>query len=214
MRSMVAAAIASALLGVNTTMAAEVIYREDFAPPTSPHQMMAGSLLLGRDSIWSGAVENECYVLANEMDANAVRYYFVSATQKHDLGRASVAVTVESEGRGEAYGSGILYDYDEESRRYLAFTVKDGAYLVLRRGADGMHRVAAGNVAGLDTSAPTQLVLISKDGELHFFVGRRRLVSLRYGPDTADATRATHGVGFIAFGLGRFRFDDFAVAVE
>jgi hypothetical protein len=211
-RSILVAAVAFAIFGWNPARAADVVYQERFGSSEKPEKMMSGSLLLGRSGAWSGAVAGERYVLENRQSAKAVHYNFVNVGAKYDLGRVNVALTVEAEGQSERYGAGILFDYDRAAPSYWAFTVRDGHYLVLRRGPGGMRRVAAGTVDGLELSQPTQLVLINKDGKLNFFVGRRPVVSVHYTPESGAGTG--RGVGLIAFGLGSFRFDDFIVAVN
>jgi hypothetical protein len=191
--------------------AADLLYREDFGPARAPAEMFAGALVLGDDGPWHGEVGDEAYVLENRTDRNAVKYVYVASPEGGTMPQASIGLVVTASRTDGSSALGLLHGFDKATRDYVAFVVSDGGYSVLQRRRGKLLRLATGEIAGLVLAEPAHLVAVPDGSQLHFFVNRRRVVSV--GASSVRTGEAA-GVGLIAIGRGRFAFDDFTIAKE
>lgn len=197
-------------LAATPTLAAE--YREAFDEGRDPAQVMAGTLLIGDDGIWTGALEDGAYSLSNSGKDGAVRFYhfgFPSQGTSGGPSRTEVAVDVAGQFDGQISGAGLLYQFDRQARTYYAFVVmKDGSYSLLRRGAEGLRRVAAGNNAAIKSDGVNSLLARLQGGKAELYVNDTRVVGHSTDPSAAG------DAGIIALDRGAYRFDNFRLSVE
>ena len=198
------------VLAASPTLAAE--YRETFDEGRDPAQILAGTLLIGDDGVWSGALEEGAYRLSNPGKDGAVRYYhvgFSSQVASGTAGRTEVAVDVAGQFDGRAAGAGLLYRFDPKARTYYAFVVMDdGVYSLLERSANGLRRVASGDNAAIKPAGVNSLLARLENGKAELFVNGTRIVGHSTGSSAAGEA------GIIAIDRGSYRFDNFRLSVE
>lgn len=209
MRSLCSLLVALALAAA-PALAAE--YRETFDEGRDPAKILAGTLLIGDDGVWSGALEDGAYSLSNAGKDGAVRYFHVDFSNQSGAGagsRTEVAVDVAGQFDGQVAGAGLLYRFDRAARTYYAFVVmKDGVYSLWQRGTEGLRRVAAGSNAAIKPDGTNSLLVRLEDGKAELFVNDTRIGGHSTGP-TAEGD-----VGIVAFDRGTYSFDNFRLTVE
>jgi len=209
-RSLLVTVALAAPLAIWPALAAE--YRESFDESRDPARIMAGTLLIGNDGTWIGALEDGAYSLSNSGKAGAVRYFHVDFAKRNGTDaaeRTEVAVDVAGQFEGQAAGAGLLYRFDREARTYYAFVVmKDGAYSLWQRSADGLRRLAGGSNAAIKPGSVNSLLARLQGGEAELYVNDTRIVGHSTGATLAG------DVGIIAFDRGAYRFDNFRLSVE
>ena len=209
MRSLCSLLVA-ALLAATPVLAAE--YRESFDAGSDPAKIMAGTLLIGDDGVWTGALEDGAYRLSNPGKDGAIRFYhfgFPGRSAASATGRTEVAVDVEGRFDGRIAGAGLLYRFDPAARTYYAFVVmKEGAYSLWQRTAEGLRRVASGSNAAIKPAGANSLLARLQGGKAEVFVNETRIVGHSLG-----AGQTGH-VGIVAFDRGAYRFDNFRLSAE
>jgi hypothetical protein len=201
--------LATLLLGGGASAAHGEGYQETFDPGRPPRQMLLGVLNFGRDGPWEARLANGRYVLENRTQPGAVRYFFLFPEIGAALRHATVSVEVDGKFEGGEYrsGAGLIYRFDPERRRYVAFVVLDGGrYGLYQRGASGLQLRQSGAPSAVHRDRSNRLSIESNGSELHLLIN-----SVEVGRFAAEGLRGS-GVGIISLGTGRFEFDNFRVA--
>jgi hypothetical protein len=180
-----------------------LVYEESFDPAKLPEQVLSGTLLLGEEGSWSGRLADGRYVLTNERKPDAVEYFYLGT--KAGLGQARVQVEVSVDAPGEAAGAGILYRFDPERKTYLGFLVLPGGkYAVIERDEQRAVIRMSGMHDAIEPGA-NQLTVASDGGAVRFSVNGTEVATINTGA-------AGVGAGILAFGIGQFSFDNFAMS--
>ena len=98
------AMLCAVVLGAAPAVALEFI--EDFDGTSDPARVLGGSLLVGDDGKWVGALEEGSYLLTNSAASGAVRYAHLGLNE----GSTPTAVSIDVSGSidGDAAGAGLL----------------------------------------------------------------------------------------------------------
>lgn len=175
--------------------------------------------IIGEDGPWMGEVRDGRYLLENRWNPNAVRYIFVGMSapddQRIELGdaRASLQVELDPSPGVPQVGAGILYRFNEKKQHYLALVL---AHLT----ADGAQNPYVGWVCRDDLG----FCIRHLEPATWLEPGRPVLLSITgRGPEIELRAQGNHfhtltvedqlvgDPGLIAFGTGRFRFDNFTI---
>ena len=197
-------------LAAPAALAAE--YNETFDAGKDPAQIMGGTLLIGDDGTWHGALEDGVYSLNNASKPGAVRYYhfgFASQAEGSAAQKTELAVDVDARFEGQVSGAGLLYRFDREAKTYLAFLVmKEGGYSLFQRTSEGFRRVASGSNAAIKPEGVNRLVARLQGDQVELFINDVRILAHSAG-ETAGRR-----AGIIALDQGAYRFDNFRLSVE
>lgn len=184
-------------------------YVERFDPGTPPHDVMGGILGFARDGAWHGSLEDGAYVLENTGDAGAIRYFwFGGIPGRPDQPPAELPVSVDVGGtfEGEISGAGLIFRYDPERRFYYGFALlNDNRYGFFQRGEDGVRMRLSGPSEAIRAGGDNRLRIVPEGDAMNLFINGERI-----GVFGNDAVQGP-GVGIVAIGVGRFRFDDFVI---
>jgi hypothetical protein len=181
------------------------MYQEDFADGKDPAAMLGGHLLLGKDDGWSGTVSQGRYVLENRGDPRAIRYCYLIPKEVNcftEGARAMVAVALDSPGKEELSGAGLLFGFDPRTQHYigLILTGRQG-YAVLQRDAEGARISMSGTHDAIRTEGFNRLEILVDESMLILRANGYDIGSIGRGAVTGE------GVGLLAVGSGRFQFD-------
>lgn len=182
-------------------------YIESFEDPNRTGSL-ARVLPMGSTGSWTGSIAGGAYVLDNPNDAAAVKYGYV--TQLPGLGSApssaAVSVDVSAEFGSALSGAGLLYMFDPQRRTYWAFVLqRDGRHALFKRDSKGLQLVLAGRSATTRQDGVNRLTVQPAHGGVQLLVNGEP-VGKASSPEISGS-----GVGLVAMGTGRFRFDDFSV---
>lgn len=108
-------------------------------------------LLLGSDPPWTGTMEGDSYRLINATtDADIV--YFVAALPGGQAQELSVDVGVQPRAGAAYSGAGIIFNFDPNSRTYLAVVLMaTGELAIYQRGDQGVSELARLPLTGIAT---------------------------------------------------------------
>lgn len=200
------AVVLAAILG---RAAGAQAYVERFDPNTPPQEVMGGVLSVGRDGAWHGSLEDGGYVLENEGDAGAIRYFWLGDIPgPPDQPPAALAVSVDVDGafEGEISGAGLIFRFDPERRFYYGFVLLNGGrYGFFQRDQDGVQMRLSGTSEAIEAGGENRLTIVPEGDTMNLFVNGERIGA--FGNDAVQGP----GVGIVAIGIGRFHFDDFAI---
>ena len=143
--------------------------------------------------------------LENRTDPAAIRFYRIEKLRGgQSPGQAAIAVDVTGEFPERVSACGILYRYDGATRSYLAFVVGARRWTLYQRGPEGMRPRLSGELAR--SAAPIRRLRIQPDGD-------RLLLEIDGRPAgrVEIANMPGMAVGLVAFGKGRFEFDNLAI---
>jgi len=193
-------------------------YTETFEQTDQAQELLGGILHFGQDGPWLGEIAGGRYVLSNQTDEGAIRYYYLAGRPDApgaSLQGAPVSVVVEVSASTPAdselvSGAGLLYAFDPQSRNYVAFTlINGGEYVFFVRDEEGFQRRLSGTHDAIRTGQPNQLTIATDDSnELRLSINGVQVAS--FGSSGVQGT----GVGLIAIGTGRFAFDNFQIGPD
>ncbi len=211
MRRLLCLALVLGLAAFGAVGAARALeYLETFEADGDPAAMMAGTLLIGSDGGWRGALVDGTYNLSNDGKKGGVRYFHLGRrNQGAGAKTLTVAVDVLARFDGAAAAAGLVYLVDPKSRTYYAFVVgKDSGYMVLRRGAEGFKKVAAGTNDAIKAEGVNRLSVELEQDKAALYVNQAQVIGHSVKRD------AEGNAGIIAVDLGDYRFDNFWFATE
>lgn len=184
------------------------VHHESFTPAGPAGEApFGGSLTIGADGVWRGALSGGRYRLANDTDPGAVRYFYIRdlADVPHAPAAGAVSVVIEGE-YGELPGAGLVYRLDETSGAFYAFGLTGGrGYAVYRSDAEGFAPVMSGDAEPVRPGGPNRLTVVPDGSAVHFFVNGTAVGSVD------DPAHRGGAVGIFGAGTGDFAFDDFVI---
>ncbi len=211
MRRMLRLALALGLVVFGAAGSARALeYLETFEPDGDPAAMMAGTLLIGSDGAWSGALADGAYRLSNAGKKGGIKYFHLGRPDQ-GAGAETLTVSVDITARfdGKAAGAGLVYLVDPRTKTYYAFMVAEGgSYTVLRRGTQGFKRVASGTNDAIKSDGVNRLSVRLARDKARLFVNEAQVIG-----HSVERT-AEGNAGIIAVDLGDYRFDNFQFATE
>jgi|GEM_PF-2649697 len=180
---------------------------EDFDPSKTP---IPEHWQPFRDEIWTASISRGVYHLENSADAFAVKYIWISLTQR-DVSNLPVTVELKMEHDGDAsiFGAGLICRFNLESRDYYAFIINnDRQFGFYRREAGSFHTLFTGRSRLIQPNDFNKIALVSEAGRFHLYIGDQLVNSI------SDVNLAAGDVGIIAIGKGAFSFDNLALYEE
>lgn len=158
---------------------------------------------------WTGAVDGDAYVLANDSQPEAVHYAYAEGAWLPERLNLSVQVRIEGTSpRNDGFiaGAGLIYAVQPEPLSYYALILsRDGTLHLLRRDEDGLREIDAITVEPFAPNEVHHLRLIE------YADGFAAYVDHAAGLDLYTSHVGTGTVGIAAFGTGRFAFRTFEV---
>lgn len=158
---------------------------------------------------WTGTVEGDRYLLANETDPEAIHFAYVDGSALPERLNMRIRVTLDAEPAGDGTlltGAGLLYAYRAEPLSYYAVLLTADARLtLLQRTPDGLREVDSIPLDDLDIRVEHELRLVEYADGIAAVVDDQGVIDLY-----TDAV-GTGTIGIVAFGKGRFAFRDFRV---
>lgn len=198
-----ALAVAPAL----TQGAGAVVYQETFGPDAHPLYAFGGVIRFGpqQGDPWTALLREGQLEIANATDASVLRYYFLDPDRVPGWSGEALAARVAVGGRfDEVPSAGLIYGVDLATHAFVALVRTGGAgYGVYVLDGDGYRAIATGESAALVDGAMVELAIVPEAGGLGFYVAGERVYE---GPPAQGV-----GVGVVAAGTGRFRYDDFVL---
>jgi hypothetical protein len=185
-----------------------VVYHESFGPDAHPLYVFGGVIRFGPQpgDPWIPLLREGKLEISNTTDPSVIRYYFLAPRQVPGWGDgAPLAARVEVGGSfGEAPGAGLIYGVDPDTHAFVAL-VRTGTsdYGIYVLDVDGYRAIATGTSPALVEGVPAVLAIVPEAGGLGFYVAGERVFE---GPPANGV-----GVGIVAAGTGRFRYDDFVL---
>ncbi|MCA9837416.1 MAG: hypothetical protein KC422_10880 [Trueperaceae bacterium] len=173
------------------------IYQETFEG--DPETMMQGALTFGQDGSWTGSLNNGAYLMENQNDATAVRYFYLGTSEGN---AASVEVAAQY---GSFSGAGLIYRFDVTTGNYFAFILSGpNSYALLKRNGDGLALMIEGSSAAIGQGA-NRLSIVDDAGEMKLYINETFVASV------SDNEVVGNRAGLIAVGSGLFQLDNFSI---
>jgi len=191
------------------------IFYEGF--DTVPASAEAKSIwLVGRRADWEGTfpggMHRLCNVARNQTASftNRLTYLLPSQIDPVDLSNAKVSVRVRIEPPNTTHsGGGICYRAARDRPDYLAFVVNAGhGVSLLRRTPKDLKVLWSGEIAKEEQAEFVTLKIVGSDSGLELFINDRLVHRAR------NIDLLTGDPGIMAYSLGCFVFDDFALYVS
>ena len=184
-----------------------VVYHEAFGPDAHPLYAFGGVIRFGPQAgdPWTALLREGQLEIANTTDATVLRYYFLDPDRVSGWAGEPLAARVSVGGTfADAPSAGLIYGVDLTSHAFVALVRTGGAgYGVYVLDGDGYRAIATGESAALADAAMAELAIVPQDGGLDFYVAGERVFT---GPPAQGV-----GIGVVAAGTGRFRYDDFVL---
>jgi hypothetical protein len=167
--------------------------------------------LIGKRGVWEGEIAEGVYHLTNLEGTRAAlqnRFrYFQSENNPAEMGDCKVSVRVRVGPPNDSHsGAGLTFRADGRRRNYYAFLLNAGdnvSFAALRSGKlDVLWSQEIKGVLGNDFNA---LQIVGRGSEVDLHVNGIRVHSM------AGLTRRSGDPGTMAFGIGKYAFDDFAI---
>lgn len=185
-----------------------VVLHESFGPDAHPLYVFGGAIRFGpqADDPWIPLLRDGQLEIGNVADPTVIRYYFLLPPQVPGWAAGEALAARVSVGGtfGEAPGAGLVYGLDPTTHAFVAL-VRTGAsdFGIYVLDGDGYRAIATGTSAALVAGALAELAIVPEPGGLAFYVAGERVFE---GPPATGV-----GIGIVAAGTGRFRFDDFVL---
>jgi hypothetical protein len=154
---------------------------------------------------WVALMREEQLEISNLTDPTVLRYYFLDPERVPGWEGEPIAARVRVGGTyTETPSAGLIYGVDLASHWFVALVRTGGAgYGVYVLDGDGYRAIATGESPALADGALAELAIVPEAGGLGFYVAGERVFE---GPPAQGV-----GVGLVAAGTGRFRYDDFVL---
>jgi hypothetical protein len=188
-----------------------VVHQETFETGQSPDTVFWGVLDVGQkeNDPWTGVLAKGAYALAHKGRPGAVRYYFrhhLDQPAEDPLSQYALSVDVAGKFDGKLSSAGLLYNYDPQTKSYLAFVKGDGcAYAIYRRGEQGLRRIVGGTSEAVKPGQANRLVIVPQGADINFYINNTQVATLK------EEATLTGGAGLLAISPGMFAFDNFTL---
>lgn len=157
------------------------------------------------NGVWSARYESEAYVLENEKDSDAIRYFYVGP-REGQAGRRKISVKVWGnlgEGNPSA-GAGLIYALNKKDRSYYLFVLHPkGSVAMYRRGPRGLKRMLKMSSGKINQQGYNELQIVERGKKFSMFLNGSQIFSLQSQSAGRGAT------GIVAMGTGRFQYTSF-----
>jgi len=159
-------------------------------------------LELGQFGPWNQQNDGRFFVMKNETQQNAIKFYTMSY-DKSEIGKRRIHVDVEFRKSGKATHGGIIFGYTKETKSYYLFTLsKEGRITLMQKSAKGSKIIFKGDGKNIKEGRNT-LSYVERGKHVHLAVNGESGL----GSDTFDL--GDGGVGIAAWGTGEFAFTKF-----
>ena len=189
--------------------AGTVVYQEAFGPDAHPLYAFGGVISFGPQAgdPWTALLREGQLEIANTTDASVLRYYFLDPERVPGWEGEGLAARVTVGGSfAELPSAGLLYGIDPTRTAFVALVRTGGdGYGIYVLDEDGYRAIASGTSPALADGAMAELAIVPEAAGLGFYVAGERVYE---GP---PAQGAGVGIGVVAAGTGRFRYDDFVL---
>ena len=184
-----------------------VVYHEAFGADAHPLYAFGGVIRFGpqQGDPWVALMREGQLEISNVTDPTVLRYYFLDPDRVSGWEGEPIAARVLVGGTyAETPSAGLIYGVDLTSHWFVALVRTGGAgYGVYVLDGDGYRAIATGESPALADGAMAELAIVPEGGGLGFYVAGERVFE---GPPAQGV-----GVGVVAAGTGRFRYDDFVL---
>ncbi len=183
------------------------VYSEPFGPDAHPLYAFGGVIRFGpqQGDPWTALLREGQLEIGNTSDPTVLRYYFLDPDRVPGWEGEPLAARVLVGGTyTEAPSAGLIYGVDLTTHAFVALVRTGGAgYGIYVLDGDGYRAIATGESPALVDGAMVELAIVPESGGLGFYVAGERVFE---GPPAQGV-----GVGVVAAGTGRFRYDDFVL---
>lgn len=164
---------------------------------------LAEAVVLGEEGVWRARDSEGWFILGNDEDPNAYKYYWLNEGSLSD-GKRQIGLTVLPRGGAPAL-AGLLFHHEGDDD-FIAFTIgSDGSVALTQSGPQGWDSEPADGLRpALDGT--DRLEIQESPGRAVFLLNGQQAF-VRDNPNGFSGR-----VGVIAAGTGRFAFDGFEVA--
>jgi hypothetical protein len=161
-------------------------------------------LLIGSDPPWTGTLEGNGYRLTNTANDTDI-VYFVAALPGGLAQEIAVTVGVQPQAGAAYSGAGLIFDFDHQTRNYLALVVTAANELAIyQRNAQGVGELARLPLAGTSSAGTLRLVLRATDKGVAFEANGTHQGSV-------DGVGLSGQAGIVAIDGGSYTFADYQV---
>jgi hypothetical protein len=161
-------------------------------------------LLIGSDPPWTGTLEGNGYRLTNTANDTDI-VYFVAALPGGLAQEIAVTVGVQPQAGAAYSGAGLIFDFDHQTRNYLALVVTATNELAIyQRNAQGVGELARLPLAGTSSAGTLRLVLRATDKGVAFEANGTHQGSV-------DGVGLSGQAGIVAIDGGSYTFADYQV---
>lgn len=194
-------------LAVIAAPAAAIEFLETFDVVGDPARVLGGTLHLGDNGQWVGALEDGGYLLSNSAAPGTVRYSHFGVSD----GTEPNAISVEVSGRfdGKAAGAGLLYRFDRASKGYFAFVLTADGFALYKRTRRGFVPLSRGRDKAVKAGGVNKLAVQLEGSSATLLVNGTRVLGHK-----SEGPPAGSEVGLIAIDLGAYRFDNFTLSTN
>jgi len=156
----------------------------------------------GQSGVWDQRDEGRYYVLDNDQEENAIKFYHFFP-RDNEVGKRRIHVDIEYRDPHETTHGGLIFGSSKETKTYYLFTLSpDGIITLLRRAPEGSKILFKGKGKNVKQERNT-LSYVEKGDFVHLAVNGQSGL----GSDTFDL--GDRGVGIAAWGKGEFAFTRF-----
>jgi hypothetical protein len=184
-----------------------VVYHEAFGADAHPLYAFGGVIRFGpqQGDPWTALMREGQLEISNTTDPTVLRYYFLDPDRVSGWEGDPLAARVLVGGTfSDVPSAGLIYGVDLTTQAFVALVRTGGAgYGVYVLDGDGYRAIATGESASLADGGMAELAIVPEAGGLGFYVAGERVFE---GPPAQGV-----GVGLVAAGTGRFRYDDFVL---
>ncbi|HET7766537.1 MAG TPA: hypothetical protein VFK92_15745 [Burkholderiales bacterium] len=193
-----------------------VFYVESFNTPTDDLETVkkyVGGVwtasLASNDPVWTTEVRQGVYQIRNSSTPSAVRYIHVRPKcGTADLGNRPISVEViRASGKTTpASGTGLIYRFDPEKKRYYTYTLNADSQLEFRRRDEkGFRTLFAQNLGAPAAGRFRKLGVIGDGNRIYLYLDDARVRVI------GDEGLPSGESGIVAMSLGEHRFDNFTI---
>lgn len=182
-----------------------LVYEETFGADAHPLYAFGGVIDFGpqQGDPWVALMREGQLEISNTTDPTVLRYYFLDPDRVSGWEGEPLVARLRVGGTyGETPSAGLIYGVDLDTHSFVALVRTGGAgYGVYVLDGDGYRAIATGESPALADGAMAELVIAPEGGGLGFYVAGEKVFE---GPPAQGV-----GIGLVAAGTGRFRYDDF-----
>jgi hypothetical protein len=182
-----------------------LVYEETFGADAHPLYAFGGVIRFGpqQGDPWVALMREGFLEISNTTDPTVLRYYFLDPDRVSGWEGEPLVARVRVGGTfSDTPSAGLIYGVDLANHSFVALVRTGGAgYGIYVLDGDGYRAIATGASPALVDGEMAELIIAPENGGLSFYVAGQRVYE---GPAAQGV-----GIGVVAAGTGRFRYDDF-----